>query len=89
MVQQPAGGGAAAQRCLNGLYLHGDSGEHGLFQSVELVEAAPGPTLGQAHEDTAHRAHVNTLQRRRAEHKGLMSRGTGFITAERPGISQK
>lgn len=39
---------------LDVLDLLGDGRQHSLFQTVELVEAAPGSYLAQTHEDTAH-----------------------------------
>lgn len=50
------------QRVLDGLDLHGDGRQHRLLQAVELVEAAPGAALDQAHEDPAHRLHVDALE---------------------------
>ena len=43
--------------CLNELNLLTDSRKHIFFQSVELIKAAPGATLDQAHKDAA-----NTLE---------------------------
>ena len=56
---------AASEGSLDGLDLHGDCREHGLLQSVELIEAAPCSTLDDADEDTTHALHINTLRMRR------------------------
>ena len=61
-LQEEAGGGASSEGSLDGLDLHGDGREHGLLQSVELIEAAPGPTLDDPNEDPSHALHINTLQ---------------------------
>lgn len=42
------------------LDLGGDDGQHGSFDAVELIEAAPGSTLSQAREDLP-----NRLERKR------------------------
>ena len=47
--------------CLDGLYLLADGGEGSLLESVELVEAAPGAHLAQAHKDPAHRLEIKGL----------------------------
>ena len=39
---------------LDVLHLLGDGREHSLFQTVELVEAAPCSHLAQTHKDTTH-----------------------------------
>lgn len=43
-----------SQGHLDVLHLLGDSRQHSLLQTVELVEAAPGSHLTQTHEDTTH-----------------------------------
>lgn len=53
---------------LDGLDLHGDCREHCLLQSVELIEAPPGPTLDDANEDTPHALHIDTLNEGSNEH---------------------
>lgn len=60
-VEELAGGAVVFQRVLDGLYLHGDGGEHGLFQPIELVKTAPRSTLHQPDEDPAHGLHVYAL----------------------------
>ena len=52
------------ESCLNGLDLHGDCRENGLLESVELIEAAPRPTLDDTNEDTTHTPYINTLNDR-------------------------
>lgn len=52
---------ATSQSILDGLDLHGDGGQYCFFQTVELVEAAPGAALDQAGEDASHGANVNAL----------------------------
>ncbi len=47
--------------CLDGLYLLADGGEGSLLEPVELVEAAPGAHLAQAHKDPAHRLEIKRL----------------------------
>lgn len=42
------------QGLLYGLNLLGDSRQHSLLQSVELVKTAPGPNLTKPHKDTTH-----------------------------------
>ena len=42
-------------------YLHRHGREHAFLQTIELVKAAPSPTLYQAHEDSAHAFYINTL----------------------------
>ncbi len=52
---------ADPQPCLDGLYLLADGGEGSLLEPVELVEAAPGAHLAQAHKDPAHRLEIEGL----------------------------
>ena len=59
--EELTGGGVASEGSLDGLDLHGDSREHGLLQSVELIKTAPRPTLDDPNEDTTHTLHINTL----------------------------
>ena len=65
--------GAASEGGLDGLDLHGDGRQHSLLQSVELIEAAPCPTLDDADEDTTHALHINTLHMREDVDASLFS----------------
>lgn len=67
-VEQLAGGPVVLQCVLDGLYLHGDGGEHGLFQTIELIKTTPRSTLHQPHKDPAHGLHIYTLKHRDIRH---------------------
>ena len=54
---------------LYGLDLLGDSRQHPLFQSVELVKAAPGPNLTETNKDTPHGLEVKRLITVEDQHK--------------------
>lgn len=56
IIHTPVSIGVAVlpQGHLDVLDLLGDSGEHSLLQTVELVKAAPSSHLTQTHEDTTH-----------------------------------
>ena len=62
---------------LYGLDLLGDGRQHSLFQSVELVKAAPGPNLAQTNKDTPHGLEVKCLITVEDQHKAtqLMTKG--------------
>ena len=50
---------------LDGLDLLTDGREHSLFQTVELIEAAPGPNLTETHKYPPHRLAGGGIERER------------------------
>lgn len=54
---------------LYGLDLLGDSRQHPLLQSVELIEASPGTNLTKTNKDTAHGLEVKGLVTVEDQHK--------------------
>ena len=66
------------ERLLDHLYLLRHGRQHPLLQPVELVKAAPGPDLAQAHKDASHGLEVKRLITVEHQHETTQLMPKGF-----------